>query len=312
MQCAQRTQAADSGGPADRWAQPESGGSGAAEGWCGTLQATQQAAGPEAGARQPGRVPRPAPPRAPVRGAAPARPGVSSARTPPGPGPASSPPRGPPPQPWRPRRQPPPAPRLTSAALRTDGRTDGPGQQAPRRAGARGARHRRSSERAAAAASRRAPLRSPITQRPGPASRAAARGGRECGRPELGDEPAVAAAADGSGSDSRWRLPRRPPSDCPASVLAKLRPQPPAPDTAPSPAAVRHLGPSRRPRLTREAANRDLELGAAGQSQGEPERGWGEELQRCPGASWWPGRPRGCGGAELRGWGGPRPESPPG
>jgi hypothetical protein len=99
----------------------------------------------------------------------------------------------------RPRRQPPAAQpsHLTSAPLRADVRAGGPGQQAPRRAGVRGAGHRRTSARAAAAASRRAPLRSPITQRPGSASRATADGGLARGRSRCGDGPTVAAAADG-------------------------------------------------------------------------------------------------------------------
>ena len=70
-----------------------------------------------------------------------------------------------------PQRQPPPAlpqPRCGQ----TDRRAGGQGQQGPRRAGARGTRHRRSLARAAAAESRRAPLGSPITQLASPASRA--------------------------------------------------------------------------------------------------------------------------------------------
>lgn len=62
------------------------------------------------------------------------------------------------------------SPYLSRAA---DPQAGAPGQQAPRCAGARGGGHRRSSVRAAAATSRRVALRSPITQRPGTASRAA-------------------------------------------------------------------------------------------------------------------------------------------
>lgn len=133
-----------------------------------------------------------------------------------------------------------PAASLTSAALRTDGRAGRPGQQAPRRAGTRRAGHRRSSARAAAAASRRAPLCSPITQRRGPASRAA-EGGSAGGWSAATRRWRRLRRAE-NGSDWRRRLPGPPPSDCPASILAKLRPQPPARDTAPSPAAARHLG----------------------------------------------------------------------
>lgn len=102
--------------------------------------------------------------------AAPARPGASPARTPPAPGLAAPPPGGPILR-LAPQRQPPPAlpqPRCGQ----TDRRAGGQGQQGPRRAGARGTRHRRSLARAAAAESRRAPLGSPITQLASPASRA--------------------------------------------------------------------------------------------------------------------------------------------
>lgn len=159
---------------------------------------------PSPGARRPreGPPPHPTPPQSAPRwgGAAPAPPGPSSAQTPPGPGLACpSPPGGPLPSPAA-ASQPLPAPRLTSAALRTDGRTGGPGQQATRRAGARGAWHRSASARAAAAASRRAPLRSPITQRPGAASRAAARGGREHGTPGRGGDGAGGGGCSGRGA----------------------------------------------------------------------------------------------------------------
>ena len=127
----------------------------------------------------PGTVLRPAPPRptrcpagaAPSAFAAPARPGASwlGPRQPPAWLPL--PPGGPLPRPAA-QRQPPPAlpqPRCGQ----TDRRVGGPGQHGPRRAGARGTRHRRSLARAAAAESRRAPLGSPITQLASPASRAA-------------------------------------------------------------------------------------------------------------------------------------------
>lgn len=204
--------------------------------------------------------PRPAPPGAPLGQRPhyrPLRPGASPARTPPAPRPAAPPPRAVPSS-GRLRsvnRRP---PYLSRAA---DRRADGPGQQAPRRAGAWAARHRRSSARAAAAASSRAPLGNPITQRTSPASRAAAAGRRErrdrdtkTGRRWRWRRRRRRRAE--RGSDSRWRLPGPPPSDCPASVLAKLRPQSPARDTAPSPAAARHLGPPRRLRLTWASTNR--------------------------------------------------------
>lgn len=174
---------------------------------------------------------------APSVPAAPAPPGASSAPTPPGPRPGAPPPETGPPSPAAAA----PTVRLTSAALRTDGRAGRPGQQPPRRARVRGTEHGRSSARAAAAASRRAPPLSPITQRPGPATRAT-EGGRAGGRGATTSRRRRRRRLRSS-SDSRGRLRGPPPSECPASVLAKLRPQPPARDTAPSPAAARHLGP---------------------------------------------------------------------
>lgn len=115
--------------------------------------------------------------------AAPAPPSASSARTPPGPRPGRpSPPRRATPQPGgrsRNRRSPRCPPYLSRAA---DPQAGAPDQQAPRCAGARGGGHRRSSARAAAATSRRVALRSPITQRPGTASRAAEGRGETTGR----------------------------------------------------------------------------------------------------------------------------------
>ncbi|XP_059750043.1 basic proline-rich protein-like [Balaenoptera ricei] len=206
---------ADSGGSADLWARPEPGGSGGAEGWCGALRGTRQAAGPKPGARGDGpppprpRLPNPAPPR-PAPPVAPVGQRPQYSRLRPG---SELPPLGPrrplprPPLPpggplLRPaaKRPPPPSPPPALPQPRcgqTDGRAGWPDQQAPRRAGARGARHRRSSARAAAAESRRAPLGSPITHRASPAPRAAAGGGRERERPGRGEGPAVAASAVG-------------------------------------------------------------------------------------------------------------------
>lgn len=144
-------------------------------------------------------APRPTPVRAPLgRRGFPARPGASSARTPPGPGPPL-PADGPLPSPAAAAPTAARAPALPQPRCGTDGRTGGPGQQARRRAGARGARHRRSSAVAAAAASHRAQLRSPITQRPGPASRTAARGRQERGRPVRGGDGAGGGGGGGGG-----------------------------------------------------------------------------------------------------------------
>lgn len=167
-----------SGVSADRRGRPEPGGSGEAESWCGPLRGTRQAAGPKPGARcwpRDGPPPRPAPLGAPLG----QRPQYSRLRH--GPELPRLGPRQPPA--WLPlppggpllrpaaQRQPPPAlpqPRCGQ----TGRRVGGPGQHGPRRAGARGTRHRRSLARAAAAESRRAPLGSPITQLASPASRA--------------------------------------------------------------------------------------------------------------------------------------------
>lgn len=318
LQGAQRAQAADDGGPADRGHSPSPAAQGKPRAGAGHCGRPSRPLDPRSGLAGPGGCPAPPHPT-PCPGGA--------ARLPPGP---ALPPLGPRPAPARPplppqapsagplpspggrgaNRRPPPAlpqPRcgptggLTGrVSRRRDARgRGGPGTDAPQRE----QRLPRAAGRRSAAPSRSgpAPHRGPWR---GEGGSTGSRGAATSRRWQL--------LRTGSASDSRWRLPKLPPSDCPASLLAKLRPQPPAPDTAPSRAAARHLGPPRRPRLTREAANRGLELGAAGQSQGESERGWGEELRRCPGASWWPGRPRGCGAAGLRGWGGRRPESPHG
>lgn len=108
--------------------------------WCGAPRGTQQAAGPKPGARR-----APAPPGATVGQRPPCpRPPPGPALPPPDPArtPARPPlPRGGPlPSPAAPRRPPPtlPQPRCGPPA-------GGSGQQAPRRAGVWGARHRRSS-----------------------------------------------------------------------------------------------------------------------------------------------------------------------
>lgn len=148
---------------------------------------------------------------------------------PPGPSPARSPSRGS--GPLRRRRSttahlhsaasPQPPPHLSRAA---NLRASRPSQKTPRRAEAQEAGHRRTSARAAAAASRRTPLRSPITQSPSSASRVGGRPGRGGG---------CGGGAERS-SDASGRLPGPLPSDYTASPLAKLRPKPPARDTAPS------------------------------------------------------------------------------
>lgn len=165
--------AADRAGP---------GSPGEAEGWCRALQGTGRPLdqSPALAAGRPGLSTEG---EAPHRGAgAPAgraasslrplqarhRPGVPPAGASPFAGAAAPPPTSP---------RPPHLSLLTSAALRTDGASR-PSQKTPRRAGAREAGHRRTSAQAAAAASRRAPLRSPITRPPSSASRIGGRPGR--------------------------------------------------------------------------------------------------------------------------------------
>lgn len=309
---------ADSGGSADLWARPEPGGSGVAEGRCGALRGTRQAAGPKPGARGNGpppprpRLPNPAPPHptrcpggaAPSVLAAPARLGASPARTPPAgrpwagrPSPRAAPSSGR--RRSAHRRPPRPPPYLSRAA---DRRTGGRAGQISKRRGARGRGEPgtdapQREQRPPRAAGRRSAAPSRI----GPAPH---RGPRRAEGGSTGDRGAAKGRRwrlrrSGRGSASRWHLPRPPPSDCPAPVLAKLRLQPPAPDTARSPAAARHLRPPRRPQLTRAATNRGAELGVAGQSQEKQEKGCGGERRRLRGASWWLRGRRGCGGCGV-------------
>lgn len=233
--------------PPARRPRPESGGSGkprAGAGHCGRPSRPRH---PRPGLARPGGSP--APPRAPVgrRDSRPARRFLRSDPARPRPGLPS--PREPPPQP--PRRQPPPPPAPTVPALPQPrcGPTGGRTGRVSRRRGTRGRggpdtdapqreqRQPRAAGRRSAAPSRSgpAPHRGP---RRGEGGSAGGRGAKTTRRWQL--------RRTRNDSDLRWRLPRLPPSDCPASVLAKLRPQPPAPDTAPSPAAARHLGPPRR------------------------------------------------------------------
>lgn len=130
------------------------------------------------------------------------------------PDPAQDPARVPRSCPPRPRCQPPPAPPLTSAALRT-------------RAGWRTVSRRRGA-RGRGGPGTDAPRRE---TRPPPAAQ------RRSAAPSRSD-PAGHRERRLRGTDSAWnprgRLPGPQPSDCPASRLGKLRPQPPATGTAPS------------------------------------------------------------------------------
>lgn len=188
----------------------------------------RQAAGPKPGARgRPARSLHGGRGSSP-RSQSPGRPRRFLALPPPGPSPAGSPSRGS--GPLHRRRgttahlasaAPPQPPHLSRAA---DRRASRPSQKTPRRAGAREAGHRRTSAQAAAAASRRAPLRSPITRPPSSASRIGGRPGRGCG----------CGGGTERSPDPSCRLPGPLPSDYTATLLAKLRPKPPARDTAPS------------------------------------------------------------------------------
>lgn len=208
---------ADSGGSADLWARPEPGGSGVAEGRCGALRGTRQAAGPKPGARGNGpppprpRLPNPAPPHptrcpggaAPSVLAAPARLGASPARTPPAPGPAAPPPGRPPPQAGG--EAPPaalPAPRLTSAALRTNGRAGGPARSAS--AAARGGAGSPAPTLLSASSGRREPQGA--ARQPHHASgrpRTEGRGGRRVGARETGARRRAGGSGFGGRGEAR-------------------------------------------------------------------------------------------------------------
>lgn len=214
---------AGSGGSADRWARPEPDSSGKRKAGAG-------AAGDPAGRGTRARSSLLAQGTSPTAAGAPVgqRP-LRSPPPPPGPAQPPLPQRGPSQPGCRGANR----GRPTSAALRTG---DGPaGQQALRRAGTRGARHTSSSARAAAAASRRAPLRSPITQRPDPASRAAA--GRRAERRRPGAAPgqrgrgrlqrareAAPTRTDASLDSHRLTAPRR---SSPSSARGRRRGTPP-------------------------------------------------------------------------------------
>lgn len=135
---------------------------------------------------------------------------------------------------------------LTSAALRTDERARR-SQKTPGRAGAREAGHRRSSERAAAAGSRRAPLRNPITQPPSSASRVGGRQGRGGGCGE----------GAGGSSDASCRLPVPRPSDYTATPLAKTPPEAAGAGHRPELERRASLRPAQQPRPTRKVTNRE-------------------------------------------------------